>query len=73
MSGCGTTVHSGTIAMVRGIRVPSGGVVIVMGTDRVTMLHPQEMGKLELPPPLEAMSPSLADSLRIVCSDGNPL
>jgi hypothetical protein len=45
----------------------------VMGIDRVTMLHPQEMGKLELPPPLEAMSASSADSLRIVCSDGNPL
>jgi hypothetical protein len=73
VSGCGTTVYSRTITMVRRVRVPSCGGVVVMGTIGVTMLHPPEMGKSELPPSLEVVWPSLADSSRIVCSDGNPL
>jgi hypothetical protein len=59
--------------MVRGVGVPSDGGVVVMRVDGVAMLHPREMEKPELPPPLEVVSPSLADSSRIVCSDGDPL
>jgi hypothetical protein len=59
--------------MVRGVEVPSNGDVLVMGTIRVTTLHPREMEKLELPPPLEVVSSSSADSSKIVCSDGEPL
>jgi hypothetical protein len=39
-----TTVHSGTIVMVRSIRVPSDGGVVMMRIVVVTRLHPQEMG-----------------------------
>jgi hypothetical protein len=73
VSGCGMTVHNGTVAMVRDTEVSSHGGVVVMGTDGVTMLHPQEMGKSELPPPLEVVSPSLTDSSRIVCRDSDLL
>jgi hypothetical protein len=58
VSGCGTTIRSGTVTMARGIRVPSDGGVVVMETIRVTMLHSREMGKSELLPPLEVVSPS---------------
>jgi hypothetical protein len=40
VSGCGMTVYSGTVRMVRGARVPSAGGVVVMGTVGVTTLHP---------------------------------
>jgi hypothetical protein len=73
VSGCGMAAHSETIAIFRGGGVPSNSGVVVMGTDEVTTLHPQETGKSELPTPLEAVSPSSVDSSRIVCSDGNPL
>jgi hypothetical protein len=53
--------------------VPSDGGVVVIGTDGVTKLHSREMGKLELLPPLEAVSPSSAESSRMVYSDGDPL
>jgi hypothetical protein len=53
------------------VSLPTGGGVVVIGTDGVTTLHPLEMGKLELPPPLEAVSPSLVDSSRIVCIDSD--
>jgi hypothetical protein len=39
----------------------------------VTRLHPREMGKPKLPLLLEVVSPSSTDSLRMVCSDGDPL
>jgi hypothetical protein len=42
--------------MVRGIGVPSGGVVVMMGADGVTTLHSREMGKTELLPPLEVVT-----------------
>jgi hypothetical protein len=54
--------------MVRCVEVSSSGGVVVMGIVRVTTLHPHEMGKSELPSPLEAMSSS-----RMVCSDGDLL
>jgi hypothetical protein len=73
VSSCGTTVCSGTIGMIRGTRMPSDGGVVVMGMVGVTTLHPQETGKMELPPPLEAVSSPSVDSSRIVCSDGDPL
>jgi hypothetical protein len=68
-------VCSGTVAMVRGVRMPPGCGVVVMGIGGVTTLHFQEMGKLEPPPPspLEAMSNSLVESLRMVCSEDNLL
>jgi hypothetical protein len=45
VSDCGTAVHSGAVGMVGGTGVPSDGGVVVIGTVRVTMLHPREMGK----------------------------
>jgi hypothetical protein len=59
--------------MVRCTRVPFGGAVVVTRTIGVITLHPQEMGKPEFPPSLEVVSPSLADSSRMVCSDGDLL
>jgi hypothetical protein len=73
VSDCGTVVHSGTVRMVRGVGVPSDGGVLVMGMIGVTTLHPRGMGKPELPPPQEVVLSSSADSLRIVCSDDDPL
>jgi hypothetical protein len=57
VSCCGTTIHSTTIIVARGNEVPSDGGVVVMGIDRVTMLHPREMGKPDLHSPLEVASP----------------
>jgi hypothetical protein len=51
VSGRGMIICSGTVAMVRGVRMPPGCGVVVMGIGGVTTLHFQEMGKLE-PPPL---------------------
>jgi hypothetical protein len=65
--------HSGTVRMARGTRLPPDSGVVVMGTNGVATLHPQEMGKPRLPPPLEVVSSSSADSSRIVCRDGDPL
>jgi hypothetical protein len=47
--------------------------VVMMRIVVVTRLHPREMGKPELPPLLEVVSSSSADSSRMVCSDDNPL
>jgi hypothetical protein len=44
-----------------------------MGTVGVTMLHPQGLGDLELPLALEVASPSLVESSRAVCEDGDPV
>jgi hypothetical protein len=49
---CGVAVHSGTIGMVRSARVFFGGGVVVMGTIRVTTLHPRGPGSRSSPPPL---------------------
>jgi hypothetical protein len=68
VSCCGTAVRSGTVGMVRCVEVSSNGGVVVMGIVRVTTLHPHEMGKSELPSPLEALSSS-----RMVCGDGDLL
>jgi hypothetical protein len=70
---CGIAVCRWTVRMVRGAGVPSNSGVVVMGTDGVKMLHPQNIGKMELAPLLEDMSSSSTDSLRIVCSDGDLL
>jgi hypothetical protein len=59
--------------MVRGTGVPFGCGVVAMGMAGVTTLQPREMGKPELPLSLEAKSSSLADSSKMVCSDGDPL
>jgi hypothetical protein len=55
VSGYGTVVHRGTIAMVRGVGVLSGRGVVVMGICDISMLYFQEMGKPELSPHLEAI------------------
>jgi hypothetical protein len=47
--------------------------IVAMGIAEVTTLHARGMGKPELPPLLEAESSSLGDSLRLACSDGDPL
>jgi hypothetical protein len=73
MSGCGMAVHDGTVGMVIGTRVPSGGGVVAMGMVGITTLQSREMGKPELPPSLEVESSSPVDSLRIACSDGDRL
>jgi hypothetical protein len=70
--GCGIVVRSGTIAMVRGVTLPSSGGVVVMRIDGVTTLHFWVIGKLK-PPPLEAMLNSLVGFSRMVCSDGDLL
>jgi hypothetical protein len=44
------TVRSGTITMVRGIGVPFGSGMDVMGPVDVNTLQFREMGKSELPP-----------------------
>jgi hypothetical protein len=62
-----------TVGMVRSTDMFSSGGVVVMGTIRVTMLHPQGLGVRQLPPSLEAMPPSSEDSSRMVCKDGDPL
>jgi hypothetical protein len=72
-SGYGAAAGSRTIAMARGVRVLSDGAGVVMGADDVTTLHSREMGRPELLPPLEVVSPSSMESSRIVCSDGDPL
>jgi hypothetical protein len=69
VSSCGTIVSSGTVVMVRGVGVPSGGGVVVIGTVGVTILHPLEMGKSELPPSARGCHPLSVDSSRILCSD----
>jgi hypothetical protein len=73
MSGCGMAVRDGTVGMVIGTRVPSGGGVVAMGMVGITTLQSREMGKPELPPSLEVESSSPVDSLRIACSDGDRL
>jgi hypothetical protein len=66
-------VHSGTVAIARGIGVPFDGGVVVPGIDGVITLHSREMEKSELLPLLEVVLPSSVESSRMVCSDGNPL
>jgi hypothetical protein len=75
VSSYGTVVRNGSVGMVRGTGVPSGGGVVVMGIVRITTLHPREMTKPELPPPprLEVVSSSLVDSSRKACSDIDPI
>jgi hypothetical protein len=73
MSCCGTTVYNRTVGMVRGARVPSNGGVVVIGAVRFITLHCRRMGKPEFPLPLEIVSSLSVDSLRMVCSDSDPL
>jgi hypothetical protein len=51
----------------------SNASVVVMGSVRVTTLHPQGLGDLELPQVPEAVASSSKDSSRAVCKDGDPL
>jgi hypothetical protein len=70
---CGAAVCSWTIEKVKSVDVFSSIGVVVMGTTGVTILHPRGLGKLELTPPPKVASPSLKDSLTVVCRDGDPL
>jgi hypothetical protein len=59
--------------MVWRARVFSGASIMVMGSGKVTTLHPQGLGDPELPPMLEA-EPSLSeDYSSAVYRDGDPL
>jgi hypothetical protein len=73
VSGRSMVARDGTVAMVRVVRETSCHGVVMMETGGVTTLHFQEMGRPELPPLLDVVLLSSADSLRMVCSDGNPL
>jgi hypothetical protein len=44
-----------------------------MGMVEITVFHSLRTGKTELSPTLEAESSSLGDSLRMACSDSDPL
>jgi hypothetical protein len=70
--GCGIVVRSGMIAMVRGVKLPSSGGVVVMRIDGVTTLHFWVIGKPK-PPPLEAMLILSVEFSRMVCNDGDLL
>jgi hypothetical protein len=65
--GCGIVVRSGMIAMVRGVKLPSSGGVVVMRIDGVTTLHFWVIGKPK-PPPLEAMLILSVEFSRMVCN-----
>jgi hypothetical protein len=47
--------------------------MVVMGLVEVTTLHGVGIGESELSPSLEVESSSLGDSLRMACSDCDPL
>jgi hypothetical protein len=66
-------VCSGTVGVVRSVRVFSVGGAVVMGVVGVTTLHPCGMGRLELPLPFEVVLSSSMDSSRMVHSGGDPL
>jgi hypothetical protein len=53
--------------------VLSNADVVVMGTLRVTMLHPWGLGEPELGPSPKAAPLSSEESLMAVCKDGDPL
>jgi hypothetical protein len=44
VSSCGAAVHNGTVGMVRGAGVPSGGGVVVMGTVESPCCIPEGWG-----------------------------
>jgi hypothetical protein len=46
---------------------------VVRGVTGIIMFHTLRRGELELSPSLESESSSLDDSLRMACSDGDPL
>jgi hypothetical protein len=71
MFGCGAVVHSWTVGMVRSVIVFSGGGLVVMEAVGVTTLHPRGSGNPELPPSTKAVSPSLEDFSRMVCTKGD--
>jgi hypothetical protein len=56
-----------------GACVFSGGVVVAMGTIGVTILHPQGLWDLELPPSPKVVPTLSEDSSRMVSKDGDPL
>jgi hypothetical protein len=71
---CGAMVYTGTVGMGKSVGVFSGGgSMVVMGTIRVTTLHPRGPGKPELHPLPEAILPLLEDSTRMVFKDNGLL
>jgi hypothetical protein len=61
------------IGAVSNIEVSSGGDVTVREVMGIIVLHTLKRGEPELSPSFEAESSSLGDSLRMACSDGDPL
>jgi hypothetical protein len=55
------------------VKVSSGGRLVARGVAGIIILHTLGAGELELSPSLEDESPLLCDSLRMACSDGEPL
>jgi hypothetical protein len=66
-------VRCGLVNVVWNVEVSSGHSVTVRGVEGIIVLHTLRRGELELSPLLEAESSSLGDSLRMSCSDGDPL
>jgi hypothetical protein len=60
-----------TVGMVKSAEVFSNTVVVIMRTVRITMLHPQGLEDLKLPPSPEVVPPSSEESSRAVCKDGD--
>jgi hypothetical protein len=66
-------VRCGLAGTIWGAGVSSGCSIVVMETTDITMSHTLGRGKQELSPSLKAESSSLSDSLRMACSDRDPL
>jgi hypothetical protein len=71
--GWGVVVRTMTIRMVWSVGVFFGIGVVVVGIVGVTTLHPRGPGDPELAPVPEVVPPSMEESSRAVCKDGDPL
>jgi hypothetical protein len=61
------------VGAVWNIEFSSSGGVAVTGVEGIIVLHTLKRGEPELSPSLEDESSSLGNSLRMECSDGDPL
>jgi hypothetical protein len=62
-----------TAGPLRWLEVSECSPMVVMGTIRVTTLHPLGTGNPELPPSHKAALPLSEDSSRAMCKDGDPM